>query len=85
MHINGTLAHTVRSANGRRIFVSASPGTNTVQLVVLDVLGMRARLFPPPPHTPPPFSRSSSFLFPHLRTADASPTYRNPDRKLVCI
>jgi hypothetical protein len=39
VHINGTLAHTVRSPNGRRVFVSALPGANAVELVVLDVLG----------------------------------------------
>lgn len=39
VHINGTLAHTVRSPNGRRIFVSAHPGVNIVELVVLDIRG----------------------------------------------
>jgi hypothetical protein len=39
VQINNTLAHTVRSANGRRVFVLARPGSNAMHLAVLNVLG----------------------------------------------
>jgi hypothetical protein len=39
VHINETLARTVRSPNGNRIYVSARPGINSVHLSVLNVLG----------------------------------------------
>ena len=43
--VNGTHVHSVRSANGRRIYVPAArPGANAVRLIVKNVLGTAAAL-----------------------------------------